>query len=156
MSIRSQVEKKIDNKKLEIVELEAKLREAGAFLQGLQEALKVLPKDDTANDRDADSILRPGSNMAKARDALKRAGKPMYINDLLKAMGLDLTKKNRVSVSGALGSYARKGEIFTHKGPNIFGLIEFNDQAASDEPPDNFGVDQPAEVPVIIEDDTPF
>ncbi|MGH9765359.1 MAG: hypothetical protein ACREDR_23680, partial [Blastocatellia bacterium] len=104
MSIRSQLEKKIENKRQEIKNLENQLLEANAFVQGLQEALKVLPKD--SNDmNESPATLRPGSNMAKAREVLKKAGKPMYITDLLKGMGLDLTKKNRVSVSGALGTY---------------------------------------------------
>lgn len=142
MSIRAQIEKKIENKKQEIADLEGKLREANAFLQGLQEALKVLPREG-ADERRTEQVLRPGSNMAKARDLLRRVGKPMYIVDLLKGIGVEVTRSNRASISGSLGNYARKREIFTAHGQNIFGLIEFDaSQTSSDEPPDDFGIDE--------------
>ncbi len=143
MSIRSQLEKKIENKKLEIAGLEAKLREANAFLQGLQEAFKVLPREGKeVGERFSEQTLRPGSNMAKARDYLRKMGKPKYITDILKNIGLEVNKKTRVSVAGSLGNYARKGLIFTHTGPNAFGLLEFGDVFPhEDEPPDDFGMD---------------
>jgi hypothetical protein len=142
MSIRSQIEKKIENKRQEIVELEAKLREANAFLQGLQEAMKVLPREGKEEDeRSPEQILRAGSNVAKARDYLRRVGRPMHITEILKNIGLEVTKKNRVSMSGSLGSYARRGLIFTHTGPNAFGLIEFSSPHAEEEPPDDFGIE---------------
>jgi hypothetical protein len=138
MSLRTQLEKKIENKRQEIGELETKLREANAFLQGLQEALKILPKDGS-EERGTEQNLRPGSHVAKARDALRQAGKPMYIADIVKAIGLEDNKRNRGSVAGSLGSYARKGEIFTALGNNNFGLIEI--EVEGSEPPDDFGID---------------
>lgn len=143
MSIRSQLEKKIENKRLEIVEIEARLREEKGFLQGLQEALKVLPKEG-AEERKSEQLLRPGSNMAKAREYLRQYGKPAYIADILKGIGVETTKGNRASISGSLGNYARKREIFTALGQNIFGLIEFKEPREpddSDEPPDDFGLE---------------
>ena len=152
MSARSQLEKKIDNKKQEIMELEselreanAKLREANAFLLGLQEALRFLPKEEKDSDERApEQILRAGSSMAKARDYLRAVGKPMYISEILKNIGLEVNKNNRVSVSGSLGSYARKGLVFTHTGPNVFGLIEFGEVSSTEdvsEPPEGFGIE---------------
>lgn len=140
MSIRSQLEKKIENKRQEIGELEAKLREANAFLQGLQEAMKVLPREGV-EEKEPDLILRSGSNMARTRDYLRRVGKPMHITEILKNIGLDVNKNSRVSLSGSLGSYARRGMIFTHTGPNAFGLIEFGSSRAEEEPPDDFGIE---------------
>ena len=81
--------------------------------------------------------------MAKTRDLLRRVGKPMYIVDILNGIGVEVTKSNRASISGSLGNYARKGEIFTAQGQNVFGLIEFNTpQPQSHEPPENFGLDE--------------
>jgi hypothetical protein len=142
MSIRSQIEKKIENKRQEITEFEAKVREANAFLQGLQEALKILPREEREEEeRSPEQILRSGSHMAKARDYLRRVGRPMHITEILKNIGLDVTKNNRVSLSGSLGSYARRELIFTHTGPNAFGLIELGSSHSEEEPPDDFGME---------------
>ena len=66
MGARQNLEKKIEQKRLEILELEAKLREMQAFIQGMQEALKVLPRDVVAGT--PAQTLRAGSDMANARD----------------------------------------------------------------------------------------
>jgi len=145
MSIRLQLEKKVENKKQEISELESKLREANAFLQGLQEALKILPREGIGEDRAPEQILRLGSNMAKIRDYLRKIGKPAHISELLKHLDLEASRNNRASISGSLGSYARKGTIFTHTGPNVFGLVEFGGSQSEDEPPDDFGMDEEEE-----------
>jgi len=34
------------------------------------------------------------------------------------------TKSNRISVSGSLGAYCRKSEVFIKTAPNTFGLLE--------------------------------
>jgi len=74
----------------------------------------------------------------KARTALRRVGKPLYIEELLRAMGKEVNKKNRVSLSGSLGSYVRQEYIFTRPAPNTFGLIEF-DNSVEDAIPEGFG-----------------
>lgn len=143
MSIRSQLEKKIENKFRDIEEMELILREQRAFLAGMQEALKGLPKDN-GDERKSGQILRPGSDMAKARDYLKLVGTPLYITEILKGIGKELTKKHRISVGGSLSMYARKNEIFSKTAPNTFGLIEF-DNRADDEPPEGFGTMEESE-----------
>jgi hypothetical protein len=139
MYARRTIERKVELKKQEISEYEAKIAEAKAFVAGLEEALKALPKD--ANSTSV--RLRPGTNLAKAYAVLKGSGSPMRINKLMKAMGLEETKENRVSLSGSIGAYVRKSNIFTRPGPNTFGLVEFGDsQSNSDEPPEGFGEDE--------------
>jgi hypothetical protein len=129
MTIREEIMKRIDRKQEEIRELELKIREALAFIQGLQETLRLLPKDTQPQQTSPDKILRPGSLVAKSRDAIKRAGRPLHINDLLTVLGLPSDRKARISLSGSLASYVRKGEIFTRSAPNVFGLIEMADRA---------------------------
>jgi len=139
MNARRTIERKIELKKQEISEYETKVAEVKAFVAGLEEALKALPKD--ANSTSV--RLRPGTNLAKAYAMLKKRGSPMRINELMKAIGLEETKGNRVSLSGSIGAYVRKGDIFTRPGPNTFGLVEFGDsQGGADEPPDGFGEDE--------------
>jgi hypothetical protein len=152
MNIRPQLEKKIENKRQEIADLEGKLREASAFLQGLQEALRMLPKEGNGEEKPPDQVLRAGSNMAKARDYLRKMGKPMHVAEILKGIGTEVDKKNKVSLSGSLGTYARRRIIFTSQGANVFGLIEFENKDTlhsepdpldefNSEPPDGFGME---------------
>jgi len=142
MGVRAQLERKIENKRLEILEYESKLREATAFLHGLQEALKVLPREGGPS---SVQILRPGSDMAKARDFLATLGRPAYIAEILEGIGIGRTgdKPKKSSVGSSLASYARKGEIFKRTAPNTFALIGCEEESTASmnqsEPPSDFG-----------------
>ncbi len=146
MGARSQVEKKIQAKQQEIAELEAKIQAAGSYIQAMQEVLRLLPKDD-AEAGGAEQLLRHGSAMAHTRDLLLKAGKPLHITAILEGIGRENTKSQRLSVSGSLRSYARKGQIFTQEGGNVFGLVEFKSSPSSSVsssvrgvPPKGFGL----------------
>jgi hypothetical protein len=139
MRVREELQKRIEKKEQEIAMLQIQLREASAYLQALQDTLKLLPRDGI-NDGGATELLRPGSAMWKAREAIQKAGAPLHINELLKALGKSSDKKSRVSLSGSIAGYARKGEVFVKTAPNTFGLIELGHrQHASIEIPDSFG-----------------
>jgi hypothetical protein len=145
MGLREEIEKKIDRKEQEIWDLERdhliQMAAARSYLQALQDMLKTIPRD--AADMTAPrTLLRAGSSMAKARDAILGAGKALHITELLRAIGRPDDHPNRVSVSGSLATYVRKGQIFTRPAPNTFGLIELGHQAdrsSAIEPPDGFG-----------------
>ncbi|MBP9664223.1 MAG: hypothetical protein KBD94_06340 [Pyrinomonadaceae bacterium] len=121
MQIRA-LERKIEAARQEISRLEADLIEKRAFLQGLQEAQKLFPKSPQIGK--GETVLRAGSDMAKARDFLRSTGRPIHITDILTGIGKENTKQNRLSVSSSLAGYARRGEIFTKSGPNTFGLVD--------------------------------
>jgi hypothetical protein len=154
---------------LEIRDLEKQLAAATAYLQALQDSLRLLPREPLAGKSGADQVLRPGSAVAKARDAILKAGKPLHISELLKILGRPVDKNSRVSLSGSLSGYAKRGEIFTRPAPNTFGLIELNhNEMPEEEPPQDFG-NLPDEEPeagepeeqhddpsVIDDDDVPF
>lgn len=134
MSVRREIERRIERKREEIEELEKSMGQATAYIQALQETLKLLPKDgDSATS--PPRTLRKGSEMEKVRNLLRKAGKPIYIVDILKGIGKEPTKENRNGIAGSLGSYARRGDIFTKPEPGTFGLVEFSNQ----EPPADFG-----------------
>ena len=66
----------------------------------------------------------------------------MHVSALIEELGKDLNRKSRASMTGSLGAYARRGEIFTRPAPNTFGLIELGHKAAIEEkekPPAGFG-----------------
>ena len=140
MGIRENLQKLIVKKLEEIAALELQLRETKAYIQGLQDSMKLLPRDD--GNGVAEHTLREGSALAKTRDALKAAGTPMPIVDILKAVGKPVDKKHRISLAGTLSGYARDGKVFTKTAPNTFGLIEFGTariEEDEDEIPEEFG-----------------
>lgn len=137
MGLRENFQKMVDKKQQEIDNLELQLKEAKAYLQGLQDSMKLLPRDANVIN-DTEHTLRPGSALSKARDILKAAGKPLPIGDILKALGKSQDTKNRVSLAGTLSGYAKKARIFTKTAPNTFGLLEFR-VSGDDDIPDEFG-----------------
>jgi hypothetical protein len=153
MTSRRKIEERISRKQQEIQELELRLREAKAYIQALQDVVKMLPRDGDATRETSDAsqggeAMRPGSYVADARDAILAAGKALHIVDILKATGRENNRKNRTGMSGSLAAYVRRREVFTRPRPNTFGLIELNARnpqpspANTAGPPDDFGLDE--------------
>ncbi|HEV7892547.1 MAG TPA: hypothetical protein VGP08_18180 [Pyrinomonadaceae bacterium] len=147
MSLKTQLEKKIQAKTQEIAEFEAKIREARAYVQGLQDAVKMLPRD-AADEQAAEQVLRKGSDMDRTRDLLRKVGKPLYIDEILKGIGKENTPSLRKSLSSSLNVYVGKGEIFIRTRPNTYGLVGMeengSDNSTEDEElPDDFGIPEP-------------
>ena len=136
MALRDNFQKLIDKKQQEIRGLELQLREASAYIQALQDSMKLLPREVDAGK--TEHTLRPESTLSKTRDILKAAGTPMPIGEILKALGQPLDTKHRVSLAGTLSGYARKRRIFTKTAPNTFGLLDFG-ASDEDELPEEFG-----------------
>jgi hypothetical protein len=138
MRIRENFQKLANKKLQEVQELELRIREAKAYIQALEDSMKLLPRDASVG---LGHTLRPNTNLAKARDAIKAAGVPMSIAELLKAIGKPQDKKHRVSLAGTLSGYARDGKVFTKTAPNTFSLIELGtvSSESGDELPEEFG-----------------
>jgi hypothetical protein len=161
MGLREEFQKRIDKKQQEIVELQLLIREAAAYVQALQDSMRLLPKDFNSNHPKPEQTLRSGTSIAKAHDAIQKAGKPLHIAELLKAIGLTPDKKQRVSLSGSLAAYVRRHEIFTRPAPNTFGLVALGHTSGvpnDPEPPEGFGAQQAGDddVPELPDDDIPF
>lgn len=137
MGAREDVERRITKKQQEITELELQLRDARSYLQALQDALKLIPHD-LLGQSTSSATLRAGSALSKTRDVIQKAGKPMHITDILKAIGKPVDKKNRVSLASGLAAYVRRNEIFTRPAPNTYGLVEA-EGTDNGELPDTFG-----------------
>jgi predicted ribosome quality control (RQC) complex YloA/Tae2 family protein len=152
MALQRELEKKIDKKNQEIAALEAeiretetRIREARAFVQGLQEALRSVQKDaGGVTLAIKTNPFRAGSDMAKAEDYLRSTGKPAYITDILQGIGKEVNKTNTKSVAGAMNNYAREGRVFTRTAANTFFLLELQSSDDSEtDLPDDFGIDEP-------------
>jgi len=141
MHIREQFQRLVDRKQQEIRNLEVQIEKAKTYVEALQDSMRLLPKDAATT---SEATLRPDTILARTRDVLRATGKPMHINDLLKALGSPSDSKHKLSLGGSLANYVRKGQIFTRPAPNTFGLIEMNGKAESkveDEIPEDFGSD---------------
>jgi hypothetical protein len=147
MGLREEIQKRIERKRSEIVTFEAQVREARVYIQALEDTLKLLPKD-PQDEAVVGMELRAGSRVARARDSLRKAGAPLHIMDVLKAMGEEPTADARAALSGSISAYVRKKEIFTRPAANTFGLIEFGDSQPKKGPPPGFGKDEESEVEI--------
>ena len=76
MGLRENFQKLIDKKQQEIRSLEIQMREGSAYIQALQDSMKLLPRD-LANGSEAEHTLREGSTLAKTRDLLRHSGRPL-------------------------------------------------------------------------------
>lgn len=120
VTVLRKLQEKVRKEQASLAELEAKVVDARGRASAFEEAIKLFPKEGE------DTELRATSEMHKVREALRAAGKPMSLTEILKALGAEGDEKKRNSLRGSLASYANKARVFTKEdGPETFGLIEF-------------------------------
>jgi len=150
MNNRRRIEEKVSRKEQEIQELEMKLREARSYIQALQDVMKLMPRDDSESvaSQPGTATLRAGSHVSEARSAILKAGRPMHIVEILKAIGRPNDRKTKLAMAGSLATYVRRHEVFTRPKPNTFSLVELDAKTAAPtataraSPPENFGLDE--------------
>jgi hypothetical protein len=125
MGARESLQRLADKKIAEIADLERQVENARIYLQAIQDSIRVLPRESNPSPETTteEATIRPGTLLFKAREAIQNKGKPMHITDILQAIGVENTKKARVSLVGSLGTYVRRDSIFSRPAPNTFGLI---------------------------------
>lgn len=170
MDDRQKIQDRLRKKEQEIQGLEERLRSARTYLTALQDILKLLSDDEDESAPNAGrAILRTGSGVDQARQAILRNGAPLHISALADAIG-QATREGRISLASSLAAYVRKGEIFTRPAPNTFGLVELGHRTSIEEeigPPAGFGQIAPKAAPEPpppvagpheepIDDDIPF
>jgi hypothetical protein len=157
MDERQKIEERLRKKEQEIQSLEEKLRAAKSYAHALHDVLKLLGVPIPSA---AESVLRPRSAVAQARDVILKRGEPVHVGDLLEALGKASSRESRASLTSSLAAYVRRGEIFTRPAPNTFGLIELGHATLTDAggPPSGFGrlVPPPAPPAPKDDDDIPF
>lgn len=146
MEDRKKIEERLRKKEAEIQGLEDRLRTARIYVQALHDVLKMLGTETPSPPSTAaytESILRVGSAVDQARQVILSRKEPVHISALLEALGRDLSRESRASLTSSLAAYVRRGEIFTRPAPNTFGLVELGHTTSDDDeietPPSGFG-----------------
>ena len=124
MSDRSIVADQLARKNAEILALEEKIKSARIYVKALEDVLRAMERGGAALPDEGEIKLQKGSLVAQARNVILKRGTPIYIDDLLSALGRELTRESKASLAGSLAAYVRKEEIFTRPAPSTFGLIE--------------------------------
>ncbi len=120
----------------EIITLQATKTAIEAVICELESLLKTLPKENGKAEQEKQ--LRHGTDVFKARQALRTAGKALYIDDIITAMSEEPTIERRRSLAGQIAAYVRDNQIFTRPAPNTFGLKEFEDKKIEQETEDGY------------------
>ena len=137
MGLREDFLRRIDKKRTEIDGLRAHLHAEERYLEALLDSYKLLPRSGEESNGGSPSNLRKGSNTGKAFAALKRAGHPLHVKDLVEAMGLKVNRTTTQGLASSLRAYVNKGEIFTKPAPNTYGLVEFGESAQAADAKEN-------------------
>lgn len=119
----------LDGIERDIAELESRKRTCTAVLNELETLLRLLPKT-AAGKVLAEKKLRVDTDPFRAREVLRRNRGPLHVKDLLERIGGETGRNRRSSLASQLGAYAKRGEIFTKEGPNLFGLANYGPEAA--------------------------
>lgn len=150
MGLVQDIQKRIRAKETEVVEIENKIRNleiqreaAKAYIQGLQDILPKVQRDEGTNGGTRQAEFRKGSAPELVQQLLRKTAKPLHINQILEGLGRPVEKKTRLTLAGTLSRCAREHLVFRKVAPNTFGLIELETAAdqlpAGDELPEEFG-----------------
>lgn len=158
MSDRKAIEERIHRKTNEIATLEEKLKAAKVYIKAMRDVLVIMDKE--APEEAVETKLRRGSLVDQAREIILERDTPVHIDDLLRAMGKEVTREAKGSLNGSLAAYVRNREIFVRTAPATYGLIELShapdDNEEEDEaPPAGFG-QAPVGWADDVDDDIPF
>jgi hypothetical protein len=123
MALREEISRKISKKLEDIRSLQEQIRDCNIYISSLQDVLKMLPRDSEAG---KETVLRHGSLLSQAREAIRKAGHPLHVTEILQSIGRPATKGAKLALSGSLATYVRRQDVFTRPEPNTFGLIELN------------------------------
>lgn len=162
MTEREVIENQIAKKQAEIDGLEDKVRAAKVYITALRDVIKLLDKAGRAAGAtdEVETKLRAGSTVAQAREIILVRGAPVHIDDLLIAMGKEVSRDTKASLAGSLAAYVRREDIFTRPAPNTFGLIELDHfepvEEMDTEPPIGFGQQNTSFANDFEDDDIPF
>ena len=145
MNEKTKIEDRLRRKEQEILTLEQKIKDAKVYVKALKDVIKLLGDEDYESV--GESKLKSGSAVAQAKQVIIDRDMPVHIDDILRAMGKEITRDVKSSLTSSLAAYVRRKEIFIRTAPNTFGLLELGHkeaEAVSEEPPEGFGQTAPS------------
>lgn len=135
IAMRSELEKRLKRQRAELdaiekdkVELASREAVCKAIIAELEGLLRLAPKEEGET---VEKALRVNTDPYHAREVLRKNRGPLHVKEILERIGGDTGRNRRSSLASQLGAYARKTEIFTKPGPNVFGLIDYGPIAPS-------------------------
>jgi hypothetical protein len=137
--MKSEIEKRLEKQRSilsgvhsQIADLQAKAEIAEAIIKELESLYRTFPRDGSRNDGStsptSEMTLRRGSDVWKAREALREFKQPTHIDQIMGKMDKEITKASKRSLASQLSWYARRNQIFTKSEAHIFGLLEWEAQ----------------------------
>ncbi len=122
MSGKDGIERRIEREREKIADLQHQIQLSESFIQGLQEALRLIPRGQAnASSTTATTAYHFRSGDTKnAYEVLLTSGKPMRIHDILQAIGKGDTRQNRASLASSLHRAAKKTGAIKPCGSSTF------------------------------------
>ena len=115
-------------KEAEIARLRAELAAAEAFLGSLRSSIEEL---EDRREPPAPEAADGPDPLAEVRKLIRTAGKPLYIDELLRGLGWPLSRESREEIRTLLRPWVRRGELFTRPRPSTYGLVELRPPTGS-------------------------
>ena len=81
-----------------------------------------------AADHDRRRGVVPTSTVGRSIEAIRQAGKPLHVKELLKRLDADGHKVNKSTLVGNLSRYVKLKQVFYRPGPSVYGLLEHRRQ----------------------------
>lgn len=103
-------------KNAELVRLEAELAAGRAYLRLLEDRIEAAEQRSTE--------IECSDPVIVIRRLIREAGRPLYIDDILRGLDRPLNREGREEIRHLLLSWVRREEIFTRPRPGVFGLVE--------------------------------
>lgn len=112
--------------------IERKIQDAQVEVRAFEEALRLVRSEERKPDSDSrpDRSLRPGTKIAKVRDLIREAGRPLHIDEIMDKLGEPSDINARVSIVGSLSKYVKNGQVFKRTATSTFGLKDSPDAEA--------------------------
>ncbi len=107
----------IQEKEAEMVRLEAELRAGRAYVSLLADRVEAAEK----------RLQEPETDdpVVAVRRVLAVAGKPLFIDEILHALGRNVSRESREQLRRLIIPWVHRREIFTRPRPATFGLVEW-------------------------------
>jgi hypothetical protein len=115
----------IDTIRALILEKEAELARLEAELSAGRTYVRLLESRVKAAEKRMEEYPETDDPVVAVRRVLAGAGQPLFIDEILHALGETVSRDSREQLRRLLLPWVRRGEIFSRPRPGTFGLMEW-------------------------------